>query len=196
MDGNAPRRRRFQISVRLLLIGVAVSAVAFWVYWFGWPRWQLYREQAEFEESVRALKAGMSVEEATKLVRWNRKVKRYTQAFDSKENSVVLAWYPWRNAIYCIYYVEAKSDGSSMKVPCVSIEVFRIPPVPREYTAKTDGGIYSVTKRIPPPASEEIPSVGYFGDFLEVISGDRGDSYGLEYSVIHADFAPQELDRK
>ena len=52
-------RRLLRFSLATLLSIVAVGAAASWLYFIGWPSWQLHREQADFEESAKQLKAGM-----------------------------------------------------------------------------------------------------------------------------------------
>lgn len=178
--------KRFRFSLRTLLIVVTLSAVSFWAYWFGWPRWQMYREQVRFEESVRQLKVGMTDEEASRLIRWPKKVTTSTIASDKKGRPIIMAKYDWPNVIYCVYYV-CPGDGGPHRVPCTSVEVFRLPPVPRGYEPRTKAGRWYVTHTMRPLKPAEIPTAAYFSDFLEVISGDRKDNHGIEYELIYAD---------
>jgi hypothetical protein len=52
-----PIRRWFQFGLRSLLILVTLAAIAFWLI-SSQPRWQLAREQSDFEESLQLLAAG------------------------------------------------------------------------------------------------------------------------------------------
>jgi hypothetical protein len=188
---------KLRFSLQTLLLIVTVAAIAFWAYWFGWPRWQMYREQVRFEESVQNLKAGMTEDEASRLVRWPKKVRTSTVAYDSQRRPIILTKYDWPNAIYCVYYVYPRGNGKGPHgESCISVEVFRLPPVPRRYEAQTKSGRDSVSRRIPPIKPADIPEAGYMSDFLAIISGDRKNNYGIEYELIYSDNLPQETLRQ
>jgi hypothetical protein len=57
------------------------------------------------------------------------------------------------------------------------VEVFRLPPAPRDYVPHTARG------------KNALPDVtfAYTRDFLEFVSGDRQHNPGFEYELIHAD---------
>jgi hypothetical protein len=180
-----------RFSLRTLLMIVTLAAVSFWGYWFGWPRWQIFREQVRFEESVKQLKVGMTENEASLLIRWPKTTRTNTVAFDQRGRPIVLAKYEWPNVIYCVYYVCQPGEGLHESESCISVEVFRLPPAPRAYAPQTESGRRRVSRSIPPIKPADVPEQAYMADFLAIISGDRKDNHGIEYDLIYADGPPQ-----
>jgi len=196
MDQPTTTRRRFRFGLRTFLAVVTLAAVGSWAYWVGWPWWLVHREQMQFEESVHQIKAGMTPTAASKLVSCKSRITTSTVAFDWQHNPIGLERYVWPNAIYCIFYVvPAPKDGTPSNGACSSVEVFRLPPVPAAYQARTAGGRRSITRTLPPLKPDDIPMYGYIADFLEIISGDRKNNYGFQYELIYSD-PPAKPERK
>ncbi|HTM56291.1 MAG TPA: hypothetical protein VL175_19835 [Pirellulales bacterium] len=132
---TAPKRRWFRFSLRTLFVVVTMVAASCWVYLAGWPRWQLYREQSDFEESVKQLRAGMTPNEGSNLARFETCVfKGIALGQTPASEQVVFNVYSWPNACYCICYILSgppMQDFNAQKTD--RIEVYCLPPVPVDY---------------------------------------------------------------
>jgi hypothetical protein len=183
----AIRRRRFRFGLRTLLAVVTLTAVASWSYWFGWPWWVNWREQVAFENSVRQIKAGMTRNQWTDLIQWNNSNRPASHDYDPQHVRVGLTWLVWPNAVYCIFYRVPGGIGlnGDNNIPCSSIEVFRLPQIPRGYKARTESG-----KEYESPEFKDFPDIQtltYVSDFFGFISGDRKNNPGFQYELIYSD---------
>jgi hypothetical protein len=133
MSEAKPKRRWFRYSLRALLVLVTLAAFGSWAYWIGWPWWQDYREQMEFEQSIRQLKVGSS--------RFNEPMPAHCQfavTMSSLENAnkepVVFGVYACKSACYCICYVNPGfSPENFLSHPGEIIEAYRLPALPPRY---------------------------------------------------------------
>jgi len=132
---TAPKRRWFRFSLRTLFVVVTMVAASCWVYLAGWPRWQLYREQSDFEESVKQLRAGMTPNEGSNLARFETCVfKGIALGQTPASEQVVFNVYSWPNACYCICYILSGPPLQNFNAQKTDrIEVYRLPPVPADY---------------------------------------------------------------
>jgi len=149
--------------------------------------WVLWREQVAFEESARQIKAVMTRDQWQKLVRWNSSAHPAMRRFDANHVRVGLTWVVWPNAIYCIYYrmpgiIPGEAGSGDYDTPCSSVEVFRIPPVPRGYQPQTE---FNRQTRLNNPAVNQ--ELWYIEDFLDYISGERKDHPVFKLKLIYAD---------
>jgi hypothetical protein len=148
-----------------------------WANWIGWPRWQLYRDQVQFEQSLKRIRRGDLIYEMWGLLAQPERGIRGI-ASDVQGNPVGWIQYDWPNAVYFIYCPLARRAGGHPDYDLsLSVEVFRLPPVPRGYAPHTARG------------RNALPDLtfAYTRDFLEFIGSNRNRNPGFEYQLIHAD---------
>jgi hypothetical protein len=127
------KHRWFQFDLRALLVLVTLAAVAFWLF-SSQPRWRLAREQADFEESLKLLKAGIKIRDAQKLLRWKTCTMAWSgTVFTRAREPITVNYYSWSNVCYLVCYIQPQLD---LEAGCPRIEVYRLPPVPPEDDAK------------------------------------------------------------
>ena len=137
---NPPKRLSYRFSLRTLMILVTVAALGSWVYLEGWPRLVIFWQERQFESGARQLKVGSVPLTGMQLVPGKNPVSTtYTSSGEGR--LIGLTKYVWPNAVYCIYYVFPNGySGGMMQAPCESVEVFRLPPVPLGYMARSEAG--------------------------------------------------------
>src|SRR5215831_2879245 len=150
---------KLRFRLRSLLLIVGLFALACWAYWIGWPWWQLHLEQADFEASIRQIKAGSSQEAARKLVRSKTAVKIIVEPGENAAGELVsYEVYCWKNAYYCICYVPGTVvSQDAYSVPCRRIEVYRLSPPPPDYRS--------------PEGFADGPIAGYICDVHRMLTG-------------------------
>jgi hypothetical protein len=198
----ARKRRWLRFSLRGLLLLLTVAAVGSWVYWDGWARWELRREQQQFVAQAKELKRGGSIRDY-----WRPQLARRGPPFisdrgghDAKGRYKRYLACRWPNALYVVFWQFKDSR-------CTSVEVFCLPPASKDYKPQTlrsriavkQQAAYLATPgpwRVRPPdmSIDEPHHLAYKLDFVEMISGDRNDDLGFEYVLIHAD--PAAADRQ
>ena len=192
---------RPRFSLRTLLIVVALAAVTSWAYWIGWPWWQLQRErwqiqgeQEMFEACIKDLKAGLPWSKQGGIA-WNR-VTTHFMSSDPQDNTLLIDRSKWPNAIYCICYtVPYGKDPNVSNIPCASVRVFRIPPAPPDYKAKTYKGdnpseflsSFHATR-------DDWAEAAYMGDFVTAITIGRNAIDDFKYELIYADPPAKQLN--
>ncbi len=166
---------RPQFRLRSLLISVTVCAVLAWVGVVGWPWWQLYREQAVFEESLKQLRAGTTQRSGGRLVRHETPFTKSMGGGSTPTGEYVLSSvYSWENACYCICYVLSRQPaGDPLRIPTSRIEVYRLPPVPPNYES--------------PNLAGGFPATNYVRDSLPKMFGGRQGKSGEEVVLIYSD---------
>jgi hypothetical protein len=185
------RRRWFhfgyRFSLRTLMTLVTVAAIGTWGYLEGWPRLVVYWQERQFESGARQLKVGSVPLTGMQLVPGKNPVST-TYTSNGEGRLIGMTKYVWPNAVYCIYYVfPGGYSGGMMQAPCESVEVFRLPPVPLGYMARTEAGRERAHQDDGKSGGEAAQMEAYLTDFLTVISSDRQDKHGLQYELIHAD---------
>ena len=111
-------RWRPQFRLRTLLALLTACAALVWVYAIGWPWWALHREQADFEESLKQLKAGTTQDAGSNLVRYKTCFTRMMATGSTPAGeAVVFSVYSWNNACYCICYVLASRPSGNISWP-------------------------------------------------------------------------------
>jgi hypothetical protein len=169
-------RFRPRFSLKVLLATVTVCALCSWVYFSIWPAWRLTREEADFEASVKQIKAGMTQSAAGKLLRWKTCLAKGIGAGTTPTGEMVMfGMYSWSNACYCICYIlPPPKDGQIMAAPCARVEVYRLPPVPDNYQSQMNsiGG---------------DPLSAYVWDFQSVIYEKRPLPSLPSYELIYSD---------
>jgi len=179
------QRRRLRFGLRAALVGTTLVAVASWLYWDGWPRYRVFREQRQFEAAVRALtKAPLHREAGTALARFHRTFG-VTLSDQSRHQSGYIV-YEWPNAMYFVYF--PAKDSPHFKH--TAMELYRLKPALAKYTAQTDSGRRLVERFEDHGDDERLNRAAYWGDFNGMISGNRSDSLGFEYELIYS--APPE----
>ena len=190
-------RRRLRFSLRGLLLLLTGAAVGSWVYWDGWARWELRREQQQFVAQAKELKRGGSIRDY-----WLPYPPHHGRPFVSQRGvhnakghyKRYLAC-RWPNALYVVFWQFRDSR-------CTSVEVFCLPPAPKKYEPQTLRSRIAVKQQAaylaavgpwqrgvrPPDMSVDDPNhLAYKLDFVEMISGDRLDRLGFKFVLIHAD---------
>ena len=184
-----PKRRWFTFSLRTLFAVVTLVAVGSWAYLVGWPLWVKGREQLDFEKSAQQLKAGMTLNEAYQLLRWNQVDGSHpTETFYNPSGNLVFGtWMIWPNANYCVYFVLPKLTWEDDRYDCPtrSVEVFRLPVPPTNYQPQTSIGRFKVdiSNGLPSPEPELR---AYRTDFLKMISGESKNVRGISYELIYS----------
>ena len=169
--------RRVQFSLRILFLAFTAAAVACWSYWTAWPRWQVHRDQMSFEAAIKRIKRGDLLYDMWGRLGWPERGIRGV-ASNAQGNPVGWIQYDWPNAVYFVYCpLQLRAGGNPDYDLTVRVEVFRLPPAPRDYVPHTARG------------KNALPDVtfAYTRDFLEFIAGDRMHNPGFEYELIHAD---------
>ena len=97
----------------------------------------------------------------------------------------------WPNIQFVVYW---QFDGSYS----TSVEVFKLAVAPLDYQPQTEAGREYMRRGVPllPPEIDREAylkanppaKAAYLRDFIEMIKGDRKDSMGFEYELIHSDF--------
>jgi hypothetical protein len=195
----APTRNRrwLRFSLRGLLVLLTVAAIGSWVYWDGWARWELRRQQQDFVAQAMDLRRGGLISHD-----WRPQLTRYGPPFvsekggqDAKGRYKRYLASRWPSALYVVFWQYKDSR-------CTSVEVFCLPPAPKDYKPRTlrsrlavkQQAAYLATagrwqREVPPPdMSVDAPNqLAYKLDFVEMISGDRLDRQGFGYELIHVD---------
>jgi hypothetical protein len=177
--------RRPSVVSEFPLFAIALVSVISWLYWHGWPRYQMHLRQMKFEAAVREnFRPGRTAYDGKKFGELADTLVGGTS--DAKGNSVVFIRREWPNVSYVIYGPLKPGRGfDQMGVAFEGVEVFRLAPVPRGYLPQTDRGKRAVAK-FPKGNSLESPeSLAYRIDFIEMLGGDRRDDLGIEYELIH-----------
>jgi hypothetical protein len=196
VEANSHRRRWLRFSLRSLIIVVTAGAVLSWVYFFGWPWFAAYYEQLLFERAAKQLKAGdstFSVMGAFTAAGLLAPKKMASTSYSSTESRTLfgLSQFVLKNAVYYVYTEYPKDYwGSLLSAPSVRVEVFRLPPMPRDYKAQRKVVDKGYGDRTEPPKPGESPEKTYADDFEDFIKSDRRDRNGLRFEVIHSDPAP------
>jgi hypothetical protein len=176
-------RRRFRFGLCTLVVVMALAAVGSWSYWIVWPWWQAYLEQTQFEASARTIKAGMSRSESERILPG----KFVTGATDTHGKKISLTQFDWKSATCFIYcgYPDSTGPGSNLNIAFSSVEILRVPPIPNDYHPRTARmlALFAHPDENFAPIS---PRQYYFLDFLEFISDDRKNNYGLQYELIYS----------
>lgn len=142
---------RPQFRLRTLLALLTACAALVWVYAIGWPWWALHREQADFEESLKLLKAGTTQDAGSNLVRYKTCFVRMMATGSTPAGEpVVFSVYSWNNACYCICYVLASrpSGNNINNLPTRRVEVYRLPPAPPDYKSPNLTGGHPTTNYV------------------------------------------------
>jgi hypothetical protein len=205
MDQPIAPPRRFRFGLRTLLAVVTLAAVASWGYWIGWPWWQAYHEQIQFEGEIRQLKAGTSPIDAQNAITFKSdplvQVTKSDQVTGRQLSDPryyhLLKQFVLKNGVYLIYFKCPKGnhENSGGQSLCSSIEVFRFPPVPGDYKPRSPQSIRSMpnwSRRLSPA---EYPVIAHWIDAEQFIVGGRKEDYGLQYELIYSD-APAKLEGK
>jgi hypothetical protein len=175
----AAPRRRLRFGLRTLLAAVTLVAVAAWTYSVGWPWWVAYYEQVRFERIAANLKAGVTTGEIWTRVGTNYQVSTtYTATASFKQ--VGMMRFQLQNAVYfvCLEYPKDYA-GTMLSAPSTRVEVYRLPPLPRDDRSRRNQHTNSTTGA---PALDV-----YTEDFHAFYLGDRQDSGGLHIEQIHPD---------
>jgi hypothetical protein len=177
---------RLRFGLRTLLTALALVAVACWLYWYCWPRYQAHLEQIQFEATVRdEFRRGRTLYDARKFGGLADKLVGYSS--DAKGKSIAYIRREWPNASYVIYGPHKQGSGALQEyVEFESVEVFRLARVPQGYRPQTERGKKALAHSPKGNYFESPASLAYRNDFIEMISGDRRDDLGIQYELIHS----------
>jgi hypothetical protein len=161
-------------------------AISSWLYWHGWPRYQMHLRQMKFEAAIREhFRPGHTIYDGKKFDEMADAVVGGTS--DAKGNSVAFIRREWPNVSYVIYGpLRAGGGFDQFGVRFEEVEVFRLAPVPRGYRPQTDRGRRALAKYPTGNSMESPESLAYRTDFIEILGGNRRNNLGIEYELIHA----------
>ena len=181
-----PKRRWFRFRVLTLLGLLTLVAACSWLYWYGWPLYEMHQEQMAFEAKIREqFRPGHTEYVARDLGGLEGKLVGFTS--DANGNSVGFVRLEWPNASYVIYG-PLKKGGATLQefVGFDGVEVFRLAPVPPSYAPQTEQGKKALPRSPKGNVYETPQSQAYRNDFIAMIAGDRRDDLGFEYELIHS----------
>jgi len=179
------------------MVVLALCAAGFWLYWIGWPWWQAYRELARFEESVKQLKAGSRVQDIHDARIWNDDFASCS-VDNAQGRTLTLVQLEHPLAFYGVCFVPPRPAPYKIwDMRCERVEVFRLPPMPRNYQPKTELGrkrlggwrgqpMLTLGPRSRLLSEDRLHRRAYWTDFMEVIAG-RAPDIDFEYELIHRD---------
>jgi hypothetical protein len=176
-DQPTTRRRWFQFRLRTLLIFVTASAIFSAIYFIVWPKWQLYCEQADFEESVKQLKIGVSEIGARTFLRCKTATRMGMSAGSTAAGEpIVFNVFGWKNACYCVCYVMPRSalGKDLLAAPCIRLEVYRLPPAPQDYHSEH-------------VSSDAGPLFAYIFDFEQTTFVNPQSASDIKRELIYSD---------
>jgi hypothetical protein len=135
---------------------------------------------------VRQLKIGVTTDTQRGLLPRPKAAWRCTYDNDANSNSIGLARFILTNGVYFIYHrYPSGYVGLSGAAPSTSVEVFRLPPVPTGYQ-RQNHNVNGFPRRFQPVPGES-PEDAYAQDFLQFVTGDRKEGYGVQYELIYSD---------
>ena len=137
-ESNETRRHWLQFSVKTSFVIVTGAAALFWENWIGWPWWEMDRERMQFEQRLRQIKAGMTPDEALRIVGETDITTAY--AANTQGNQTAIRGYFRKNEAYCIYFELPQTDGIMGQSCSNSVRIFRLPPVPSRYQLRHSPG--------------------------------------------------------
>src|SRR5262245_60365163 len=114
-------RIRPRFGLGTLFLVTAASALACWGYWIGWPWWTSYREQVQWIETAKQIKAGMTFREAVEKSGEARTGHYSDSRFDfglpyRQANSL-----DWPGVEYCICYSRDLSWSADLPIDRIEI---------------------------------------------------------------------------
>ena len=185
-------RRHLRFSLRTLLLFVAACAIGTWIYLTGLP----WLQQTRFERAIRQSKVGCTAYDTLSIL---PPTKGGTTTFSANADDRLagLGRYSLSNNVYFVHY-EYREDysGDLTKCPSLSVEVYRLPPAPPSYKSRRkvlnypgspEQAGFSMSNRAPPPSPNESPEQAYADDFLQFVTGERNDDFGLNPELIYSD---------
>jgi hypothetical protein len=131
----------------------------------------------KFEESIKRIRRGDLIYDMWGLL---ARPERGIRGVASDAQGQPIGWiqYEWPAAVYFFYCpLQLRAGGNPDYDLSVSVEVFRLPPVPRGYMPHTARGRNAMPDR----------TFAYTRDFLEFLASDRQRNPGFRYELIHAD---------
>ena len=115
--------------------------------------------------------------------------KHSTVATNNEQGKrIALTQIDLKSATYFVFYrySDEYQGGLADRAPTSSVEVFRLPPVPKDYQPRTPRQIEDLARSGDTGMQADAGNY-YANDFMNVISGDRKDNYGLQYELIYSD---------
>jgi hypothetical protein len=171
------------------------------MYWIGWDRWRWHLQKRSLLEQVTQLQLGkpMSVD-------WRPTIEGAPPPFLISGKAYSERGIYFRH-VACrwpdeLYVVLVRYENSRS----VSIEVFALPSAPKDYAAKTLRGQLDARRRaewlddkfraaalasrgIPdlaePEGRDSPEQIGYWSDFIELVTGDAEEELGFEYKRVY-----------
>ncbi|HEY2759819.1 MAG TPA: hypothetical protein VGI75_03730 [Pirellulales bacterium] len=172
---------------------MTAAAVLSWVYFFGWPWFAAYREQARFEQAASQLNAGestfsvMGALSAAGLSASNRMAPTSYTSSDAGTRFGV-SRFVLTNGVYFVYLEYPNTySGGLLQAPSTRVEIFRLPPAPQGYKARRKIFDPEHGNRTEPPKPGESPENTYSDDFIDYLKSDRHDRNGLQFELIHSE---------
>ncbi len=102
---------------------------------------------------------------------------------------VILRQYTLQRGTYFLLFKTRRGDSNfASDCPVTSFEAFRFPPIPTDYQPSTPHARKVLPDNWHPrPSPAELPTVAFWIDAMEVLTGDRTNHYGLEFERFFAD---------
>lgn len=176
------RSRFFQISLGKLLLAVVFVAVLCCARWIGLPWLEPYWERWQFERRAVQIKAGMTGTDVEKIL--IEKGWQHAFIIDDHGNWATLVCEDFKYGIdflVCrlpkVYEHVDQSEPNQYGRNIVSVELYRVPVIPKRYEPRTDIG----------RANNTDPMRGYMNDFLATVCGQASGDQSMPYELIYSD---------
>lgn len=185
------RPRRFRFGLRTLLAAITLAAVASWIYWDGWARWLVHREQMRFEAAASQLHGGETIQDVFdglhQLEAPHSRQSLGTVRFEQVDKCAGYIVYEWPNrtyVVFCPQWSERGDNSSDGFSPMSGLEVYRLRTPPREFSPQTASGrnaMFWIESKI------SAPTLGCVYDFMDWRSQNRRDDLDAKYELVYAE---------
>lgn len=175
---DASNRRWVRYRMRAVLAVMTVAAVACWLYWYGWPRYLLYRELAEVEASLMRVDGDM--EKASDILNEfiNEREPRATTntiPFCMWDDDGGWIAREWPTVTYFLYFPKSGSRHATN-----AVEIYRLANAPSSYKPMSNQG-WSFG---PFTTSRRKVQLQYWNDFYIFLRGKRQKKPGMEFELL------------
>jgi hypothetical protein len=193
MTETKPKHRWFRFSLRTIFVLVTVSTGSFWTYQTAGSQ-PKEGDHGLFLQSIKQLKAGLTQDQASKLIAGTEKAAVFktevcaTEDSDAAYHPTQTVSYVWDDVIYCVYYVCERGHERDSTGPCVQIQVFRLAEGPYSWEDEKGPSRDEVISSVPSPIkSDDFANHVYTQEFAKFLSSNRKHNNGFKYELIYSD---------